>query len=55
MFGHTEIRIPTGTGTMFAAPSLLWHYVTNHRYRPPDEVIEAVKKYDYGWAVQPRP
>jgi len=35
--GHAEIRVPTHAETMFAAPSLIWHYVTAHRYRPPDD------------------
>jgi len=51
--GHAEIRVPTHAETMFAAPSLIWHYVTAHRYRPPDDFVAAVKNYDPGWTVEP--
>src|SRR5690349_2402775 len=51
--GHTEIRIPKQIGTMFAAPSLIWHYVTTHEYRPPADFVEAVKSYDSGWTREP--
>ncbi|HWS38308.1 MAG TPA: hypothetical protein VN408_36915 [Actinoplanes sp.] len=53
--GHTEIRIPARTGTMFAAPSLIWHYVTTHGCRPPADFVEAVKNYDSGWTTGPSP
>jgi hypothetical protein len=53
--GHTEIRIPKQTGTMFAAPSLIWHYVTSHGYRPPADFVDAVQRYDSGWTTEPSP
>ncbi|MDG4774193.1 hypothetical protein [Solwaraspora sp. WMMD792] len=53
--GHTEIRVPSGPGAMFAAPSLIWHYVTAHSYRPPAEFIEAVEQYDQGWTSDVSP
>ncbi|WP_199758054.1 hypothetical protein [Micromonospora sp. Llam0] len=40
---------------MFAAPSLIWHYVTAHSYRPPAEFIEAVEQYDQGWTSDASP
>ncbi|MFY1653539.1 hypothetical protein ACN27J_21955 [Solwaraspora sp. WMMB762] len=49
LLGHTEVRVPSGSGAMFAAPSLIWHYVTAHSYRPPAEFIKAVEQYDQGW------
>jgi hypothetical protein len=55
LLGHTEIRVPSGQGTMFAAPSLIWHYVAAHSYRPPAEFIEAVKQYDHAWTTEPSP
>jgi hypothetical protein len=36
-----EIRV-TGDGRVYAAPSLVHHYVVGHNYRPPDEFIAAV-------------
>jgi hypothetical protein len=53
--GHTEIRVPKQTGTMFAAPSLIWHYVTAHGYCPPADFVEAVNTYDSGWTREPSP
>ncbi|WP_344615200.1 hypothetical protein [Dactylosporangium salmoneum] len=52
---YHEIRVPAGPGVMFAAPALIWHYVTAHEYRPPAEFVEAVGRYDAGWATQPGP
>jgi hypothetical protein len=55
LLGHTEIRIPARTGSMFAAPSLIWHYITAHHYQPPDEFIDAVQNYDQSWTTEPSP
>jgi hypothetical protein len=41
--GSAEIRV-TYEGKTYAAPDLIYHYVVAHRYRPPDEFIEAVLK-----------
>ncbi len=41
--GAAEIRI-IGTEDIFAAPDLIYHYVTDHNYLPPDEFIDAVMK-----------
>lgn len=40
--GSNEIRAATREGTSFAAPDLIFHYVTAHRYRPPEAFIRAV-------------
>jgi hypothetical protein len=53
--GHAEIRVPSGPDVMFAAPSLIWHYITVHSYRPPANFIEAVKQYDGRWYAEPSP
>jgi hypothetical protein len=55
LLGHTELRVPSGPGAVFAAPSLIWHYVTAHSYRPPAEFIEAVEQYEPGWTSEPSP
>ena len=39
--GNGEIRIP-GKNVNYAAPSMIYHYVVEHNYKPPDEFIEAV-------------
>jgi len=39
--GSAEIRV-VYQGNIYAAPDLIYHYVIEHQYRPPDEFIEAV-------------
>ena len=39
--GSDEIRVG-GPDCTYAAPNLIYHYVTAHRYRPPDEFMAAV-------------
>jgi hypothetical protein len=51
--GNGEIRIPDGPTAMFAAPTLIWHYVEAHGYRPPDRFIAAVDSYDDSWITRP--
>ncbi len=36
----------THAGKVYAAPSLVHHYVVAHDYRPPDEFIAAVLAWD---------
>ena len=39
--GDGEIRV-IGRSAIYAAPALIYHYVTSHSYKPPDEFVEAV-------------
>ncbi len=39
--GNGEIRV-IGKSAIYAAPTLIFHYVTVHNYKPPDEFVEAV-------------
>jgi hypothetical protein len=41
----SEMRV-AGKRRVYAAPSLVHHYVAAHGYRPPDEFIEAVMAWD---------
>jgi hypothetical protein len=41
----SEMRV-AGGGKVYAAPSLVHHYVVAHSYRPPDEFIAAVLAWD---------
>ena|ERR1700677_1330285 len=43
--GSAEVRVATDSGTVLAAPNLIWHYVTYHRYLPPEEFIRAVLEH----------
>ncbi len=40
--GDGEIRVPGVGGRVYAAPAMIYHYVAEHHYRPPDEFIDAV-------------
>ena len=40
-FGQAEIRV-LGEVDIFAAPNLIYHYVAEHGYRPPDLFVDAV-------------
>ena len=40
--GNGEISVAGPDGKLYAAPTLVYHYVVAHGYRPPDEFVEAV-------------
>ena len=40
--GNGEIRVCSRLGVTYVAPALVWHYVAEHQYQPPQEFIEAV-------------
>ncbi|MFC9645984.1 hypothetical protein ACFTZF_47125 [Streptomyces mirabilis] len=42
LLGGAEIRVVTGSGEWLIAPDLIYHYVADHSYKPPEEFIEAV-------------
>lgn len=42
--GSAEIRIRSGD-VSYVAPNLLPHYLAAHEYKPPDEVLRALKPY----------
>ncbi|HLU11797.1 MAG TPA: VOC family protein [Oceanobacillus sp.] len=44
--GSAELWVPAPNGVIYAAPTLIIHYIEDHGYRPPDEFIEAVKAFD---------
>jgi hypothetical protein len=44
--GNGEIRVPAQSGTAFAAPRLIGHYVLDHGYQPPRDFIDAVLAFD---------
>ncbi|MGK5554739.1 hypothetical protein ACSNOI_24290 [Actinomadura kijaniata] len=46
--GSWEIHIPGRPGVVYAAPSLIVHYVAAHGYQPPAEFITAVWAVDVG-------
>lgn len=43
ILGHMEFHIPGADGIVYAAPSMVVHYISDHKYRPPDGFVEAVQ------------
>jgi hypothetical protein len=44
LLGSAEIRVFSSSGAIYAAPTLIYHYVKSHNYSPPDEFIRALKE-----------
>jgi hypothetical protein len=49
LLGSAEIRVFSKSGTIYASPTLIYHYVACHHYLPPEDFIEALT----GAAAQP--
>jgi hypothetical protein len=43
MLGYSEIRVIGPSRQSYAAPSLIFHYVNEHRYKPPDVFLSALR------------
>jgi hypothetical protein len=43
--GCSEIWIPDGAGGIYAAPSLVYHYIEKHGYRPPAVFLAAASAF----------
>jgi len=43
MLGYSEIRVIGRSGQSYAAPSLIYHYVSEHHYMPPDSFLSALR------------
>jgi len=42
--GSAEIRVLSKSDSLYAAPNLIYHYMEIHKYRPPDEFLQALKE-----------
>jgi hypothetical protein len=42
--GNGQIRVIGDGGIWYVAPTMVYHYVTAHSYKPPDAFIDAVLK-----------
>jgi hypothetical protein len=42
LLGSAEIRVLSRHGEIFAAPNMVYHYMTVHDYNPPDQFVDAV-------------
>jgi hypothetical protein len=43
LLGTAEMRVFSRDGTIYAAPTLIYHYVAVHHYKPPDEFLQALR------------
>lgn len=43
LLGVAEIRVFSKDGKIYAAPSLIYHYIASHNYLPPDEFMRALR------------
>jgi hypothetical protein len=41
LLGTAEIRVYGANRVLYAAPTLIYHYVAKHHYQPPDEFVQA--------------
>jgi hypothetical protein len=44
LLGAAEIRVFSNDAKIYAAPTLIYHYVVVHSYRPPDEFLQALRE-----------
>ena len=54
--GSNEIWLPSANAPelIYSAPNLIYHYIVEHGYLPPDEFLEAVNSFDIAsnWSAQ---
>jgi hypothetical protein len=43
LLGYSEIRVIGRSGQSYAAPSLIYHYISEHHYKPPDSFLSALR------------
>jgi hypothetical protein len=44
LLGSAEMRVFGRDGTIYAAPTLIYHYISVHHYKPPDEFLSALRE-----------
>jgi len=44
LLGVAEIRVFSRDGEVYAAPTLIYHYVAVHHYKPPNEFLQALRE-----------
>jgi hypothetical protein len=42
LLGTSEIRVFSSNGIIYAAPTLIYHYMGKHLYKPPDGFVHAL-------------
>ena len=44
LLGSAEIRVFSLNGNVYAAPNLIYHYISVHHYKPPEGFIQALRE-----------
>jgi hypothetical protein len=44
LLGSSEIRVFSKKGSIYAAPNLIYHYISEHCYEPPGEFLRALRE-----------
>jgi hypothetical protein len=44
--GGSEIRVKGNGGIQYASPNMIYHYIKDHAYQPPQEFIDAILALD---------
>jgi hypothetical protein len=44
LLGVAEIRVFSRDGQVYAAPTLIYHYMATHHYKPPDQFLRALRE-----------
>lgn len=47
--GNGEVYVKGNGGKIYSAPTLIYHYIMEHKYLPPQEFIDAVCLCDLDW------
>ncbi len=48
LLGSSELWILGKSNKVYAAPDMIFHYITEHNYLPPSEFLNAVANFDLG-------
>lgn len=46
VLGRNQLCIPSDEGIFYAAPTLIYHYITEHQYQPPQVFLTALAVFD---------
>lgn len=53
LLGHQEIWLPSESeDVFFVAPTLVYHYISVHGYRPPDDFLNSVRQHETLFATK---
>ncbi|MEM9005867.1 MAG: hypothetical protein AAGE59_20375 [Cyanobacteria bacterium P01_F01_bin.86] len=48
VLGRNQFCLPSGDGTFYVAPTLIYHYIIEHWYQPPQLFLDVLDAFDLG-------